>query len=137
MTNSSIVPMLLEVSIRSIRTYILYAAFVIAIVLAVACIISIIKQSRNRKEFHKTTPEIPAPMCPLCGFRMTLRQYNSGDKAGQKYWECTNFMNCTGTLEFILPDETSGSDECNINNEECGSVENQNNSEGSDQIENC
>ena len=108
MISDSVAPMLLEVSIRTVRTYILYAAFVIAIVLAVACIVSIMKQAKNRKELRRNTPQVKAPICPLCGSKMVLREYNSGEKKGRQYWECTNFMNCTGTLDYV-PDE-KGSD---------------------------
>lgn len=38
-----------------------------------------------------------APACPLCGQPMQLRVARRGPRAGQSFWGCSRFPDCTGT----------------------------------------
>ena len=41
--------------------------------------------------------ENPAPACPKCGKPMRLRTARQGTNAGQTFWGCTAYPDCTGT----------------------------------------
>lgn len=53
---------------------------------------------RARSEFKKKSDQ-PAqgPVCPKCGKRMALRTARKGPKAGQSFWGCSSYPECTGT----------------------------------------
>jgi restriction system protein len=48
------------------------------------------------------TPEIPpgAPPCPLCGREMVVRVAKRGANAGGRFWGCSAYPKCRGTLDL-------------------------------------
>lgn len=45
----------------------------------------------------KQTDNPPAPACPKCGKPMRLRTARQGPNAGQSFWGCPAYPDCTGT----------------------------------------
>lgn len=43
----------------------------------------------------------PAPSCPKCGAKMTLRRPPPG-KSWKPFWGCNRFPDCKGTVNFDL-----------------------------------
>jgi restriction system protein len=41
----------------------------------------------------------PIPRCPRCGKPMALRTAKTGKNAGNQFWGCTGYPDCTGTAE--------------------------------------
>ncbi|MGA2446307.1 MAG: topoisomerase DNA-binding C4 zinc finger domain-containing protein [Opitutaceae bacterium] len=37
------------------------------------------------------------PVCPKCGAPMVLRFTQRGARAGESFWGCPNYPQCTGT----------------------------------------
>jgi restriction system protein len=46
------------------------------------------------------SPPPPEPLCPKCGSPMVLRTAKRGSRAGQKFWGCSKFPQCRGTLSI-------------------------------------
>lgn len=42
-----------------------------------------------------------APSCPRCGNPMVLRTAKRGGNAGDRFWGCSNFPKCRGTLQSV------------------------------------
>jgi len=40
------------------------------------------------------------PACPKCGAPTTLRKTKKGERAGQRFWGCSNFPTCRGALRY-------------------------------------
>jgi predicted RNA-binding Zn-ribbon protein involved in translation (DUF1610 family) len=40
------------------------------------------------------------PSCPKCGSTMVLRETKQGQNVGMKFWGCTKFPQCRGTMNF-------------------------------------
>lgn len=58
-------------------------------------------QSPENISSNKATglePPIPAPRCPKCGKGMVLRTARKGKKNGEKFWGCSDYPDCSGTL---------------------------------------
>ena len=51
------------------------------------------------------------PRCPKCGKPMLQRTARKGSKAGQPFWGCSGFPDCTGALPAGSSDESDSSDE--------------------------
>jgi hypothetical protein len=49
---------------------------------------------------QKVNSEKNAPRCPKCGSEMVLRTAKSGANQGEKFWGCSNFPQCRGTLKY-------------------------------------
>ncbi len=65
------------------------------------------KVNLARRKSMKTTPnqiiqESPnnIPICPICGKTMVLRIAKKGDNIGSKFWGCSGFPECRGTLNI-------------------------------------
>ena len=53
---------------------------------------------RARSEFRqKSDQATSSPTCPRCGKPMALRTARKGPNAGQSFWGCTAYPDCTGT----------------------------------------
>ena len=51
-----------------------------------------------RSDFKtKADKPAPAPACPRCGQPMILRTAHKGSRAGQPFWGCSGYPDCTGT----------------------------------------
>jgi HJR/Mrr/RecB family endonuclease len=65
------------------------------------------KVNLARRKAVKTTPnqiiqDSPnnIPICPICGKTMVLRIAKKGDNIGSKFWGCSGFPECRGTLNI-------------------------------------
>ncbi len=65
------------------------------------------KVNLARRKSIKTTPnqiiqESPnnIPICPICGKSMVFRIAKKGDNIGSKFWGCSGFPECRGTLNI-------------------------------------
>ena len=57
-----------------------------------------------RSEFkQKSDHVIASPDCPRCGKSMALRTARRGPNAGQSFWGCSAYPDCTGTRPVDLP----------------------------------
>ena len=58
------------------------------------------ERERRRQEDRsdRTEHPDPAPRCPQCGKAMVLRTARSGKNAGQQFWGCTAYPECTGVV---------------------------------------
>lgn len=61
-------------------------------------------RSRFRANAESATP---VPLCPLCEKPMVLRTARKGSRAGQSFWGCKAYPECTGTRPFVSPDSAS------------------------------
>jgi four helix bundle suffix protein len=54
---------------------------------------------RRREERHRAggAGEVKAPACPCCGRAMIRRVSRKGKRAGQTFWGCPAYPECTGT----------------------------------------
>lgn len=50
------------------------------------------------------------PACPRCEKPMVLRTARTGPRAGQPFWGCRAFPDCSGTRPFTPPDKSRPSD---------------------------
>lgn len=48
-----------------------------------------------------------APKCPRCGSRMVLRTARQGPNAGNRFWGCSRYPACKGTVEASEPQSES------------------------------
>ena len=46
------------------------------------------------------TPASAIPDCPRCGSKMVLRILKRGPNPGSRFWGCTNYPKCKGTLDI-------------------------------------
>lgn len=57
-----------------------------------------------RSEFRsKPEQAVPAPACPQCAKPMVLRTARQGPRAGQSFWGCSAYPDCTGTRQVDQP----------------------------------
>nr|WP_279232986.1 topoisomerase DNA-binding C4 zinc finger domain-containing protein [Fonticella tunisiensis] len=40
------------------------------------------------------------PTCPKCGIPMVLREEKKGDRAGEKFYGCSNFHKCREVVRY-------------------------------------
>ncbi len=59
-------------------------------------------QARSDQKAKQAENPAPAPACPKCGQPMRLRTARQGANAGQSFWGCTAYPNCTGTRRADL-----------------------------------
>ncbi len=69
------------------------------------------RQQRSQSDGSDSSdqPEAP-PVCPLCAKSMRRRIARKGPHAGQPFWGCSSYPNCTGTRPFTPPDASDSSD---------------------------
>lgn len=61
-----------------------------------------------RSEFKRKSEDLPpAPVCPSCGKPMTLRTARKGPRAGQPFWGCSAYPDCTGTRSVDRPGDSN------------------------------
>lgn len=53
-------------------------------------------------------PNTPPPTCPRCGKPMVQRTARQGPRAGQPFWGCSAYPNCTGTRPVNMPPALTG-----------------------------
>ena len=57
-----------------------------------------------RSEFKKKSDQpTPSPACPRCGKPMAIRIARKGSNAGQSFWGCSAYPDCTGTRPVDSP----------------------------------
>jgi restriction system protein len=66
-------------------------------------LLDLVKSVQAGREIgSNVVPELaqaPAPpRCPQCGMEMLLRTARRGTRAGSKFWGCTSYPACKGTL---------------------------------------
>jgi len=44
--------------------------------------------------------EAEGPVCPKCGDTTILRRIKRGERAGERFWGCSNFPKCRGALRY-------------------------------------
>lgn len=58
-------------------------------------------ETRSAKEHKKQNPGqdtmSPAPLCPQCNASMVRRKARKGPNAGNEFWGCSKYPQCTGT----------------------------------------
>jgi superfamily I DNA/RNA helicase len=55
----------------------------------------------TKVEGPRDEPEEPvSPKCPKCGSEMKLRTARRGPNAGNKFWGCSTFPRCRGTVDY-------------------------------------
>lgn len=65
---------------------------------------------KARSEFKQGPPQTAsAPACPRCGKPMIRRTARQGPRAGQPFWGCSTYPDCTGTRQ-IAADKPAPSD---------------------------
>lgn len=47
-----------------------------------------------------STPQTTKPACPRCGSQMVIRTAKKGPNAGGRFWGCTTFPKCKGTVNI-------------------------------------
>jgi restriction system protein len=61
--------------------------------------------SRSRERQHhppvRPTDDITHPACPCCGKPMVRRSARQGPHAGQPFWGCSAYPDCTGTRPIV------------------------------------
>lgn len=55
-------------------------------------------QESSGKRPQSPAPSSSQPPCPACGGQMVLRTAKRGANAGQRFWGCTSFPQCRGTV---------------------------------------
>ena len=69
---------------------------------------------QGRKSGRSDGSDKPAksdgPACPKCGETMARRSARQGPKAGQSFWGCSGYPDCTGTLPIHTSDQSDQSD---------------------------
>jgi four helix bundle suffix protein len=64
---------------------------------------------RTRADYKNAASHAaPAPACPKCSKGMVLRTARSGPHAGQSFWGCSTYPDCTGTRRY---EPSGGSDD--------------------------
>ena len=60
-------------------------------------------QARSDQKNKQAANAAPAPACPKCGEPMRLRTARKGANAGQSFWGCSAYPDCTGTRAVSQP----------------------------------
>lgn len=61
---------------------------------------------KKRKQDRTDPTDLPGqaatsmPSCPLCNGRMVLRIAKKGENTGSRFWGCSGYPNCKGSLRF-------------------------------------
>lgn len=55
--------------------------------------------ARKRGNESDRSDESDKPLCPVCGRPMLARTARKGPKSGQRFWGCSAYPDCKGTLE--------------------------------------
>jgi len=56
-----------------------------------------------RKRKSDRSDKSDKPLCPVCGRTMLMRTARKGPKSGQRFWGCSGYPDCKGTLEGERP----------------------------------
>ena len=72
--------------------------------IAVFATLSALHQWRARRLFDQPLPsprpaQLSAPACPQCGQPMVFRTAQRGARAGSRFWGCSRYPSCRGTVE--------------------------------------
>jgi four helix bundle suffix protein len=67
-------------------------------------------QTRSKSRANSESTD-PVPACPRCQKPMVLRKARRGTQAGQSFWGCKAYPDCTGTRPFVPLDNASSSGE--------------------------
>ncbi len=65
---------------------------------------------RQRQQQRPPAPEVPSPVCPLCGKPMARRTARKGAQTGSQFWGCTGYPECRGTRPLDESAESHRSD---------------------------
>ncbi len=59
-----------------------------------------IERANRGKSAVPYSAPVSSPACPVCGSRMEIRTAKRGPNAGSKFWGCTKFPKCKGTVNI-------------------------------------
>ncbi|MEN6371535.1 MAG: restriction endonuclease [Armatimonadota bacterium] len=58
-------------------------------------------QTKNQSTQPAESVNVPlSPYCPFCGRQMVIRTARRGNRAGSKFWGCTAYPSCRGTIDY-------------------------------------
>lgn len=55
---------------------------------------------RDKQQGRPVVPAAETPQCPKCGKLMRLRTAKHGSNAGSKFWGCSGYPECKGTMKY-------------------------------------
>ena len=58
------------------------------------------RENLTKERITVLTKKENAPVCPKCGKKMVERTAKTGKNAGNKFWSCSSYPDCRGTLPF-------------------------------------
>ena len=66
------------------------------------------RQMSDRSDKSDWSDSTPRPECPRCGKPMVRRTARVGSNAGQSFWGCSAYPDCTGTRSIEQPGPSTG-----------------------------
>jgi len=61
------------------------------------------RQASDGSDKSDSSDNVPRPNCPRCGKPMVRRTAHRGPRAGQPFWGCSAYPDCTGTRSIDQP----------------------------------
>lgn len=58
------------------------------------------ERQKKKEQPDRSDPSARIPSCPRCGKPMVLRTAKTGKNAGQQFWGCTAYPDCTGASKL-------------------------------------